>query len=252
MSTQTTRPVAPGPAGHRTADTAEEAAPPGARAGGPTRRRRRVRIEIQTKLLVMLLGIALVTALVVGWIGYRSGSAALERAAEQQVTQVRESRAREVASYFTGLQRAVVLNSRTAERAMAAFESGWRELADASVPAAQRAEVESAYSEVLLPELAENTGQEFTVESFLPATDAAWYLQSHYTDPELDYDAALAVDDAGDGSAWSAAHARFHDTLREIVTLNDFEDLLLIDPDGDVVYSAYKGVDLGTNVLDGP
>ncbi|MFC7877798.1 hypothetical protein [Isoptericola sp. NPDC057391] len=74
----------------------------------------------------MLLGIALVTALVVGWIGYRSGSAALERASEQQVTQIRESRAREVASYFTGLQRAVVLNSRTAERSMAAFEAGWR------------------------------------------------------------------------------------------------------------------------------
>jgi len=31
-----------------------------------------------------------------------------------------------------------------------------------------------------------------------------------------------------------------------------YEDALLIDPDGDVVYSAYKGVDLGTNVLDGP
>ncbi|MEL7978041.1 adenylate/guanylate cyclase domain-containing protein [Isoptericola sp. F-RaC21] len=249
MSTQTVRPVAPDDEGtDPPAGRGQGASPP----AGPPRRRRRLRIEIQTKLLVMLLGIALVTALVVGWIGYRSGSAALERAAEQQVTQVRESRAREVASYFTGLQRSVVLNSRTAERAMEAFEAGWRELEDADVSDAQRAQVTSAYTDVLLPQLAENTGQDFTVESFLPTSDAAWYLQAQYLDPALDYDKALAVDDAGDGSAWSTAHARFHDTLREIVTQNDFEDLLLIDPDGDVVYSAYKGVDLGTNVLSGP
>ncbi|ACQ78490.1 adenylate/guanylate cyclase with integral membrane sensor [Beutenbergia cavernae DSM 12333] len=211
-----------------------------------------MRIEIQSKLLVMLLAMALVTALVVGWIGYRSGTQALEQAAYQQVTQVRESRAREVASYFTGLERAVVLNSRTAENSMQAFEAGWRDLAGAQVSADQRAQVEAVYSDVLLPQLAENAGQEFTVESFLPTSDAAWYLQAHYTDPALDYDATLAVDDAGDGSVWSAAHARYHDTLREIVTQNEFEDLLLIDPDGNVVYSAYKGVDLGTNVLSGP
>lgn len=248
MSTQTVRSVAPDDEGALPVRQPADAVPP----AGPSRRRRRLRIEIQTKLLVMLLGIALVTALVVGWIGYRSGSAALERAAEQQVTQVRESRAREVVSYFTGLERAVVLNSRTAERSMAAFEAGWRGLADASVSAAERARVTSAYTDVLLPQLAENTGQEFTVESFLPTDPAAWYLQAHYLEPGLDYDEAIGVDDAGDGSAWSTAHARFHDTLREIVTQNDFEDLLLIDPDGNVVYSAYKGVDLGTNVLTGP
>ena len=33
---------------------------------------------------------------------------------------------------------------------------------------------------------------------------------------------------------------------------NGFDDALLVDPDGNVVYSAYKGVDLGTNLLTGP
>ena len=32
----------------------------------------------------------------------------------------------------------------------------------------------------------------------------------------------------------------------------DFDDALLIDIRGNVVYSAYKGVDLGTNILNGP
>ena len=32
----------------------------------------------------------------------------------------------------------------------------------------------------------------------------------------------------------------------------EFEDALLLDTRGNVVYSAYKGVDLGTNILTGP
>ena len=34
--------------------------------------------------------------------------------------------------------------------------------------------------------------------------------------------------------------------------LQDFEDVLMLDTEGNVVYSAYKGVDLGTNLFDGP
>jgi hypothetical protein len=34
--------------------------------------------------------------------------------------------------------------------------------------------------------------------------------------------------------------------------LQDFEDVLMIDVDGDVVYTAFKGIDLGTNLLSGP
>ncbi len=51
---------------------------------------------------------------------------------------------------------------------------------------------------------------------------------------------------------WSAANARFQDFFRQIVTRFDFEDALLLDGRGNVVYSAYKDVDLGTNILDGP
>ena len=44
------------------------------------------------------------------------------------------------------------------------------------------------------------------------------YLQAYYTAPFTDWDKALAFDDARDGSAWSAANARFNDFFREIVT----------------------------------
>ncbi len=78
------------------------------------------------------------------------------------------------------------------------------------------------------------------------------YLQYHYVIPYEDWEAAIQNEDAGDGSAWSAAHARFHDYYKEMTELQDFEDVLMLDTEGNVVYSAFKGVDLGTNLFDGP
>ena len=70
--------------------------------------------------------------------------------------------------------------------------------------------------------------------------------------PYDDWETAIQTEDAGDGSAWSAAHARFHDYYKGMTELQDFEDVLMIDTEGNVVYSAFKGVDLGTNLFDGP
>jgi class 3 adenylate cyclase len=90
------------------------------------------------------------------------------------------------------------------------------------------------------------------VAALLPRTNQQKYLQAYYTAPFNDWDKALAFDDARDGSPWSAANAQFNDFFREIVRRFEFEDALLLDTRGNVVYSAYKGVDLGTNILTGP
>ncbi len=62
----------------------------------------------------------------------------------------------------------------------------------------------------------------------------------------------MTIRDAGDGSLWSAANNRYQDFFRQIVTRFEFEDALLLDARGNVVYSAFKDVDLGTNILTGP
>ena len=64
--------------------------------------------------------------------------------------------------------------------------------------------------------------------SFMPASPAARYLLYHYASPAI-RGAASSLVDAGDGSAWSAAHAEFHDYLARMAELLDFDDLVLID-----------------------
>ena len=98
----------------------------------------------------------------------------------------------------------------------------------------------------------EQTGSRLSVDALLPTSNTQKYLHAFYTAPFADSDKSIRLDDARDGSAWSAANARYNDFFREIVLRFEFEDALLLDTRGNVVYSAYKGVDLGTNILTGP
>ena len=116
----------------------------------------------------------------------------------------------------------------------------------------QDAELQAYYDEVFIPNLNEAQNQDALAPAFYPTKPAQRYLQAHYTAPHDDFDEALAVNDAGDGSAWSASHAEFHPFFSDLVTRFDYEDALLVDDEGNVVYTAYKGVDLGTNLADGP
>jgi signal transduction histidine kinase/DNA-binding NarL/FixJ family response regulator len=60
------------------------------------------------------------------------------------------------------------------------------------------------------------------------------------------------LDDAGDNSIYSTIHIRAHDFYRQLLTINNYTDILIISPAGDVVYSVSKGDDFATNVLDQP
>jgi hypothetical protein len=72
----------------------------------------------------------------------------------------------------------------------------------------------------------------------LPSNNAQEYLQAHYT--VLGGDTSPTSADAGDGSAWSAANAHFNDYFHEIATRFEYDDALVLDTRGNVVYSLKK------------
>lgn len=219
------------------------------------RRRRLSRISIQSKLLIMLLVTSILSAAVVGIIGYRSGQSSLRAAVFDSLTEIRGSQIRQLEAQFSDLKNSLIIYTRgaTATEAIAAFVPAFDELNQAPPDdPAQWQSVVNYYTDTFAPMKQAQTGNELDVEALLPRSNAQRYLQTHYTAPFTDWDEAIANDDAGDGSAWSAANARFNDFFRTIVTRFNFEDALLLDTRGNVVYSAYKGVDLGTNILTGP
>ncbi|MFJ3381850.1 adenylate/guanylate cyclase domain-containing protein [Curtobacterium sp. NPDC090217] len=211
-------------------------------------------LDIQSKLLVMLLGVSVLAALVIGAVGYVNGRNALQTAALNQVTSLRESRITELKRSFNQFTQTVVSQSRNASviGATKAFTSGWDDLQDTPVSASDRSKVDGWYQDTFVPQLDARSGGTANPEQFAPTQDPQAYLQAKYTAPFDDYDKAIKQDDAGDGSSWSAAHAEYQPYFRQIVEAQGYEDLALMDTNGNVVYSAYAGADLGTNVEDGP
>ena len=218
------------------------------------RRRALSRISIQSKLLVMLLVTSILSAAVVGLIGYQSGQSSLRASVFDRLTEIRQSQTRQLQAQLSDLQNSLTIYSRgsTATEAIEAYTVAFDQLNNATISPAQQQAIDKYYNDVFAKQEDSQTGNEIDVDALLPTSNAQKYLQAYYTAPFTDWDAAIKFDDAHDGSAWSAANARFNDFFRQIVTRFEFEDALLLDTRGNVVYSAYKGVDLGTNILNGP
>jgi hypothetical protein len=175
----------------------------------PPRRRWRGRLGIQSKLLAMLLAVSVLSVLVTGFFGYRSGSQALVDAEYEQLTSVRDARTRENA-LFSVLRRSVLLNSAnaTSTQSMTAFTAAFRELENETVTPVHQAAVDRYYETVFIPQLAKNVEGDVAAASFTPTSTAQRYLQAKYTAPPADPEAGIRVDDAGEGSRWSTAPAR--------------------------------------------
>jgi class 3 adenylate cyclase len=222
----------------------------------PKRERRRVlsRVSIQSKILVMLLLTSVLSAAVVGAIGYQSGRSSLRTSAFERLTEIRQSQSRQLQAGIEDLKNSLVIYSRgsTATQAVEAFTAGFDQLGAATISPAQQQSLVDYYTNQFAKAENKESGEQVDINALLPDSPAQRYLQAYYTAPFTDWDQAVKFDDARDGSAWTAANARFNDFFREIVTRFEFEDALLLDTRGNVVYSAYKGPELGTNVFTGP
>ena len=142
-------------------------------------------LGIQSKLLIALLIVSVLSVLVAGTIGYVSGTSSLRNAEFNRMTQLRESRAREITQYFETVANAasIVTHGQTTVNAARDFNGAFAELnAEAPTPA-QRDAVSRYYETVFAPELSERTGEPADPTLFEPTGNAATYLQNAYTVP---------------------------------------------------------------------
>nr|WP_231964990.1 adenylate/guanylate cyclase domain-containing protein [Mycobacterium sp. E3339] len=209
---------------------------------------------IQSKLLLTLLLCSILSIGVIGFIGASSGRNALRQVESERLIELRESQARQVQSLFREVTNSLIVYSGgfSIVEGAAAFTEGFAQLSNATITPAQQQALVTYYDENMIQPIRRITGDELDRNAIFPSSNAQKYLQAHYTAPYPLVSEARKVDDAGDGSAWSAANARYGFYMRNIVTHFEFPDALLLDMQGNVVYSVNKGPDLGTNILTGP
>jgi class 3 adenylate cyclase len=233
---------------------AEQAAESASAEKGGRLRRWPFRVSVQSKLLLMLLVCSIMSVAVVGVIGYQTGRSALRSLASERLIELRESQKRAIETLFKDLTNSLIVytHGSTVPEALQAFTAGFDQLGNAAISPAQQQAIASYYSNKVVGPIARMTGVNLDVNALLPSSNAQRYLQAVYTAPLSSGGDAIRVDDAGDGSAWSAANARFNNYFREIVTRFEYRDAMLLDTRGNIVYTANKGPELGTNILAGP
>jgi class 3 adenylate cyclase len=249
-------------------ETAPEAAPPaekvietGAIQPPPRRRgfRARVwtkfRLGIQSKILVAMVLSSILGVSVIAFIGAMSGRAALRQVEAERLVELRESQKRQVEALFREVTNQMIVYSGgyTIVDAVKDFTEGFDRLNNATITPAQQEALVNYYNNEMIKPIDHITGDRIDLNAVLPTSNAQKYLQAHYTASPTRKAGQPDLQDAGDdASAWSAANTRFNFYLRGIVSRFDFRDALLLDLQGNVIYTVDKGPDLGTNILTGP
>lgn len=213
------------------------------------------KLSIQSKLTLMLLGVSVSSILVIAFIGYNSGKAALTRRIFNQLTSLRTAKSYEVSSFFDQLNRQIrfLSGNPTTKDAMKAFKQGYQELKLKKIPNQWQQSIQAYYQKEFIGPLAANIDGDPQIQTYLPLGNSDIYLQYHYTIKTSDFDEKVKIDDPGDGSKYTQVHRQYHAAFRTLVSEFAYEDLFLIDPKtAKVVYSAYKGVDFSTDLSSGP
>jgi class 3 adenylate cyclase len=212
-------------------------------------------LGFQSKLLIMLLTVSVLSVLIAGVLGYISGTNSLRNAEYQRLVQLRESRDREITAFYDGLSNAaaVLTHSDATITAMKDFTGAFAELQKAPLPPGAKEAVDKYYADVFDPALEKAGGQKVDAGLFGPTSNAQTYLQSLYTVPgKGDFQASAKILNAGDPSDWTKLNERYQPFFSDFANRFPFDDAMLIDTDGNVVYSTLKQTDLGANLNSGP
>jgi len=210
------------------------------------------RFSIQSKIMVLLLVSSLASLAVICVVEYISGRRALLPAVSERMVELREGQKRAMEMLFADLTNSLIVYSSgsTAVEAVQAFTDGFDQLANAPIDPGEQQSLVNFYKDRLIKPIQQATGEQLSIDAVLPNSNAQKYLQLHYTIPSSGV--STSPEDAGDGSAWSAANARFNNYFREIATRFEYRDAMLLDTRGNLVYNVNKGPVLGTNILNGP
>jgi PAS domain S-box-containing protein len=173
-----------------------------------------MRLRLSLKIPLLVVGAALAAGLAVALVDYSQTSRELRRAVEDKLQALLEARTIAISDYLSSIQRD--LRSQASNpfvvEALSSFLVGRSELG-----AEANAKLQKLY-------VAGN-----------PYAPGERSRLDHPNDPSI----------------YSLAHNRFHPQLRDFAERYGYRDLLLLDLDGNVVYSLRKQSDFATNVAEG-
>ena len=209
---------------------------------------------LRRQVSVTLVGVALVSVLLLASVQFVFARLLINDSAESQLAAVRDTRVQALEIGTDRLKSRVsslAINPSVAE-ALVDLAREFDEL-DGDLTSDQIEDLTTLYDTEALPPFVQ-AGVDINSAELVPASAAGRSAQRLYISENPNgIGERDQLDDAGDGSGYSAAHAAHHPMLRALLENAGMSDLLLVNFDtGEVVYSTKKRVDLGTNSYTGP
>ncbi|WP_287310122.1 adenylate/guanylate cyclase domain-containing protein [Mesorhizobium sp.] len=217
---------------------------------------RPARWGLAAKLLTTLVLLGAIAVLVTGVLGYFRAQNALEKAVFDQLTAARQTKTRQVETYFRTIQADLRLlaTSKMVVDATRELRIAVDQLDRAGVPPELQKKVGDWYAANFIPEMTRILGREPALSDYLPVGGAPYHLQYHYiVENPNPAERRKLLDDAGDRSDYSRLHAVYHPLMRAAATTVGFFDFMIADPkSGRLIYTVQKEVDFTTSLQLGP
>jgi len=185
-------------------------------------------LSIKTKLIVMLLVVSLCAMLASTLICSSAGRSILTQKVFNQLTSLRAAKTYQIQDYFESINNhsQTLSEDLTVVGAIQEFKTAYGELEKSTIPADFDAKIDTYYRTQFLTKLARTNQGSPVLASYTPKTAAARYLQYHYIAANPNpVGKKLLLDNPGDDSAYSRAHARYHPIFRNLVEKYGYYDI---------------------------
>lgn len=214
-------------------------------------------ISLAGRLVLVVLAATIASLVVVSTVSLLHGTALAERLLEGRMESLAALKAGEVEATIDRASSRVhsLAGSQMMRDGARSFAAAFAALASSADPSPRiETDVTRYYREEFGPSLQEATATAVSYRKLLPEGDAAILLQHAYiVDSPAGRGSESVIDDAGDGSEWSAVHNALHPRFLEIADQLGFGDLYIVEPlTATIVYSSRKNTDFATSLDRGP
>ena len=210
-------------------------------------------MKLGLKLIVNFITIGIVTSQIIFWQGYLSTQRTIEKDNFNKLTAIRESKKRQIESYFTTIQnQAIALagNHMVLQAAQEFHESFLQlDIKDDNIDLRKRI-LKNFYTD----QFYSGSGLIKEKVAALCPDDANRITKQYQYIAANPFPIGLKdrLDHGEDVNTYGKAHAKYHPVFRNYIKRFGYYDLFLIDTAGNIIYSVMKEIDYATNLIDGP
>lgn len=216
---------------------------------------RRTSIRTKFQLTVVLLAFAAIG--ITGAVASRDASNALRRATYDRLTAIRETRRHALEQYFDNLGKhvAALSTSEATSQALQDLRGAWPHIGELPADAPEHRALVGFYEGSLGRRLAGTGTAAERLQTWFPTDPRTRMLQYEAiaANPHPVGVKDLLLDIGGGARVWGEAHARYHPTFHRYQSAFGFYDIFLISaPEGRVLYTVAKEIDLGADLTREP